>query len=240
MTIDLNADFGEGAGFDAEIVQWVTSVNIACGGHAGDAGTMRAAVALAHAQGAAIGAHPGYEDRENFGRRELGLPLAEIAEQVQAQVARLRDLVPLRHVKPHGALYHRATIDHGAAEAVVRAVSKIDAGLWIYALPGSALQRAAEQMGMQVRAEGFADRRYLQDGTLAGRGVEGAVLSDPTDAAAHAVELVCHGRVRTLDNGELKLVVQTLCVHGDDPAAAARARHVRRALEIRGVTIAAG
>lgn len=218
--IDLNADLGEGGTEDAELLSLVTSCNIACGGHAGDDDIMRKTVALALASGVAIGAHPGYEDRENFGRLEMNLPLQSITDLVARQVGKLAGFAGdhLHHVKPHGALYIQANRDASLAAAVVEGVRKISPKLMLYAPPLGALAAAGRAAGLIVRAEGFADRRYREDGSLVPRNEPGAVISDIDEAVAQALELAQSGRI------------ETLCVHGDGPHAVAMLRAIRTRL----------
>ena len=207
-TIDINADLGEGGAHDAELLDLVTSANIACGGHAGSEEIMRRTIQLAMARGVAIGAHPGYEDRENFGRREMDLPLEEVTALVERQVSLLADLAHdggarLHHVKPHGALYNQASRDALLAAAVVDGVMRVSRGLIIYAMPHSELAKAARSAGMTVWAEGFADRRYRDDGSLVARSEAGAVIEDVGEAVSQAIQLAESGNI------------QTICVHGD-------------------------
>jgi UPF0271 protein len=225
--IDLNADAGEGFDSD-ELFAALSTISIACGAHAGDEATIRAALAGAHDCGLAAGAHPGYPDREHFGRVETGLPAGAIAATVLRQVGQLAALalesgLRLTHVKPHGALYHRVARDPEAARAFVSAVSALDEELAIVGFPGSELLAAAAAAGLTPVAEGFADRGYAGDGTLLARGERGALLSGKS-AAAQAAELARRG-------------VKTLCVHSDSPGAAATARAVRRALEEAGLAV---
>ncbi len=219
--IDLNADLGEGGSDDEALLALVTSCNIACGGHAGSDEIMRRTVELARSSGVAIGAHPGYEDRANFGRRELGLPLQEVMDLVARQVEKLSNITggKLHHVKPHGALYNQANRDAKLAAAVIEGIRKISPHAIIYALPLSTLTEAAKAAGMQVMAEGFADRRYRQDGSLVPRTEPGAVISNLEEAVAQALELA---RSQT---------IQTLCIHGDGPHAVAMLKALREALE---------
>lgn len=217
--IDLNADLGEGGADDAALLELVDSANIACGGHAGSEVIMRRTLALAMAAGVAAGAHPGYEDRENFGRREMQLP-PEIAEDLVArQVGKFALLAggAVHHVKPHGALYNQANRDAALAAAVVKGIQKVAPDALLYALPDSALAAAGRAAGMRVRAEGFADRRYRADGSLVPRGEPAAVISDVAEAVAQALELARSGRI------------ETLCVHGDGPQALAMLRALRAA-----------
>jgi UPF0271 protein len=223
QSIDLNADVGEGFGSDLELIRLVTSANVACGFHAGDAATMAACCAAARDAGVAVGAHVSYRDREGFGRRELPTTAAtiesETREQIDALVAAGGDV---RFVKPHGALYHRATTDDACARAIVAAAA--ERALGVLGFPGSSLLARAREAGLVAVAEGFADRGYAPDGTLLPRGEEGAVL-DADGAARQAVALADH--------------VDSICVHGDTPGAAGVARRVRDALESAGVDVRA-
>ncbi len=225
--IDLNADLGEGGTQDAALLGLVSSANIACGGHAGDEATMRRSIELALASGVAIGAHPGYEDREHFGRLAMTLPLDEVTSLVRRQVERLAALAseagaPLHHVKAHGALYNQACRDPLLAAAVV---AGIPPDLILYALPNSALAEAGRTAGLTVRAEGFADRRYRDDGSLMPRGEPGAVIKDVDAAVAQALAIASNG------------VADTLCVHGDGVTAVAILQTLRPRLETAGLTV---
>jgi UPF0271 protein len=244
MEIDLNADLGEGMDCDDAILDCVTSANIACGGHAGDAASMRTAVRAALARGVALGAHPGYPDREGFGRRDMALPPAEVTELVRAQVRALADIAAaegarLVHVKPHGALYNQAARDVALAEAVVAGIAAVDPTLTVVGLAGGALTRAARAHGMPAAEEAFADRAYLDDGALAPRGLAGAVLDDPQQALAQAVRMLTDGAVTALSGHEVALRADTLCLHGDGAHALALARRLRGELEARGVAVRA-
>ena len=229
-TIDLNADLGEGGMEDAAILGLASSANIACGGHAGDERTMRRSVELAMAAGVAIGAHPGYEDRENFGRRALALPLETVTDLVGRQVAKLAALAAeagarLHHVKPHGALYNQADRDAALAAAVVEGITRVSPELMLYAPPAGQLAAAGRAAGLAVCAEGFADRRYLENGALMPRAEPGAVISNVAEAVAQAMGIIANGKV------------DTLCVHGDGATAVAMLRTLRVALEAAGLTI---
>jgi UPF0271 protein len=235
--IDLNADVGEGfgpwpMGEDEALIPIVSSVNIACGFHAGDPLVIDRTIRLALAAGVAIGAHPGYPDREGFGRRDLAMSAEELEAAVLYQVAALSGMVAaaggrLRHVKAHGALYNRAAVDPLVAEPVARAVRRISADLILVGPPGSALLSAGSGAGLSVAAEGFADRAYEADGSLRSRRLPGALHADPAVAAAQATALAADGRYATL------------CIHGDTPGAAAIARAVREALEAGGHRVTA-
>jgi UPF0271 protein len=232
--VDLNFDGGEG-GDDAGLMRWVSTVNIACGGHAGDAATMRRVVRLALAKGVAIHAHPSYEDRENFGRNPVALAPEEIQNLVKRQVETLRNIVreeesELTGVKPHGALYHAAAASDAVAAAVARAVRIVSPALVLVSGPGSKLLDAGRAEGLVVAAEGFVDRGYEADATLVPRGTPGALVEDPAAAARQALAIVLH-RQGTARNGQaFPLAADTLCLHGDTPNALAIAAAVRTAL----------
>jgi UPF0271 protein len=231
VSIDLNADLGEGLDdVDRALLGIVTSASVACGFHAGDESTGRAICREAAARGIAVGAHVGYRDRAGFGRSELGIPAAtvrtEAAEQIRALTSWAEAAgVRVAYVKPHGALYHRAGTDRACAAAIVAAALEAG-GLAILAFPGSELLRHARAAGLHAVSEGFADRRYLPDGSLVPRLEPGAVL-DEESAALRALELASEGSVGSL------------CVHGDTPGAATLARHVREQLESAGVEVRA-
>jgi len=240
LRIDLNCDLGEEAGHDAEIMPFISSANIACGGHAGDDEIMAATVALARHHGVAIGAHPGHADREHFGRREIQLGGRETAALVTAQIARLAAVAGphLHHVKLHGGLYHQVSRDALLADAVAAAIAAHWPQLVIYALAGSPLADRGRTAGLLVAEEAFIDRAYALDGSLLPRSRAGATIKDPREAATRAVALATRGRVRAIDGGEIEIAADTLCIHGDghDPVATARA--AREALAAAGVTVA--
>lgn len=239
-TIDLNADVGEGGRHDAAIMPLVTSVNIACGGHAGDDASMREAVALARRHGLAVGAHPGHADRGTFGRIERAIAPNEAADLVARQVAALEAIAgaDLRHVKLHGALYHQVAHDPDLAAAVVARLADRFPGLSVVAPAASPLVDLATRLGLVVRREAFVDRAYAADGRLVPRSRSGATLTDPRAAAAQAVGIARDGRVRSIDGRDVHVRADTLCVHGDhlDPVGCLRA--VRRGLVIAGIDVA--
>ena len=240
-TVDLNADVGEG--FDDEsLFSSLTSCNIACGAHAGDSRTMKAALEGARRRGVSCGAHPGYPDRENFGRVDVPLTLEEIGDTVAAQVAALQAAarplgVRITHVKPHGALYHACSRRSDVARAVAQAVAKRDREAVLVGFAGSVLLAEGARAGLRVAGEGFADRRYLADGNLAPRSLAGSVLEDPEDAARQALSIVRDETVLAPDGTRLKIQAQTICLHGDTPGAAEIAAAVRRRLEEAGVEL---
>ena len=245
-SIDLNSDLGEGAGHDAEIMPLITSANIACGGHAGDERTMRETVELALRHGVAIGAHPGYPDRANFGRLPMAMNAMGIIESVSHQVRALAEVAAacaaaVVHVKAHGAMYNQAERDIAIADAIARGIWDDDRGvaLLVFAPPGSAMLERAAAMDLRVAREGFVDRAYEPDGTLRSRKLAGAVHTDPKTAAAQAVSITRDGGVRASDGSFLRLEVDTLCLHGDTPGAPAIAAAVREALAREGIEVRA-
>lgn len=232
MKIDLNCDLGEGRGSDEAVMPYITSANIACGFHAGSGQTMRETIRLAKRFGVNIGAHPSWDDRENFGRIEMNVSPEEterlVFEQIQILAAVAKEEgTPLTHVKPHGALYNQAARDLWLARAVARAVKRFGGELILVGLAGSRLIEAGVEAGLRVAAEGFPDRGYHPDGTLMPRSLPGALIEDPEEAAHQALELL-----RTLR-------LDTLCLHGDHPNAAANARILRATLEKNGIEVAA-
>jgi len=239
LHLDLNCDLGEGAGHDAELMPLITSANIACGAHAGDAATMRATVALAQRHGVAIGAHPGYADRANFGRREVVLPAAALRELVTTQIAALARLGPLRHVKPHGALYNLAARDREVAAVVADAVRAANPRLILFALAGSELARAGRAAGLAVAKEIFADRTYRHDGSLTPRSQPDALITDEAAAVAQVLRMVRGGGVRKTNGARVRVRADTVCLHGDGPHAVAFARRLRRELSAAGIEIKA-
>ncbi len=242
--LDFNCDLGEGCGSDTAIVPLISSASIACGGHAGDATTMRDTVALCVQYGVAIGAHPSFEDHVNFGRSELTLPPAEIHALVVRQIARLASACAetgarLQHVKPHGALYNLAARDRDAADAIAAAVHAIDPALILYGLSGSCLTDAGTAIGLHVAHEVFAERAYDADGRLAPRGTPGAVIDDLDASISQVSLLLREGAVIARDGIRVRLRADTVCLHGDRPDAAEFALALRRTLEAEGLVIRA-
>lgn len=233
--IGLNCDLGEGAGHDAELMPLITSVNIACGGHAGDEATMRATVELAKKHGVAIGAHPGFADREHFGRRELALPPAEIFALVKTQVLALQAFSPLKHVKPHGGLYNLAARDATVAGAIAVAVRTVDPKLILVGLAGSELIKAGRARGLRVAEEVFADRTYQPDGTLTPRSQPNALITDEDAAVAQVLRLIREGKVRATDGTDISLQADTVCIHGDGANAVAFAKRLSFKLKQAGI-----
>jgi 5-oxoprolinase (ATP-hydrolysing) subunit A len=247
MQIDLNADLGESygrwtLGHDAEVMQSISSANIACGFHAGDPGIMRETVRLAKAHGVAVGAHPGFPDLVGFGRRNMAASPREVEDFVIYQVGALAGIaaaegVRLQHVKAHGALYNMAVRDRALADAIARAVAAVDKSLILFGLPKSELLRAAQAAGLPVAAEGFADRSYEPDGSLTPRDREGAVIDDPSAVVRRAVRMA-RDEVVTATNGEdISMYVRTICTHGDTPGSHELTRLLRAGLERDGVKV---
>jgi UPF0271 protein len=244
LHVDLNADLGEGAGHDEELLELVTSANIATGFHAGDSDTMHEAISAARRRGVAIGAHPSFFDRENFGRKELPVAANEVFDAVTYQLGvfqAIAEAVGLRanHIKPHGALYNMAVHDRTLADAVARAVSSVDPMLILFASPRSELARAGEAAGLRVAREVFADRNYLANGSLVPRTRPDALLHKPAEAAERVLRMLHEGKVRSVDGVDVDVQAETICVHGDTPGAVDFARTMRARLEREGVTICA-
>jgi UPF0271 protein len=231
MKIDLNCDMGENIGNDEDIMPYITSANIACGFHAGDAKTMQATVRLAKNYGVAVGAHPSWLDMEGFGRREMSLPPDEVEALILYQVGALSAIakaegVELIHVKPHGAIYNQAAKDKALAMSIARAVKRFSGDLILVGLAGSGLIEAGLEVGLRVANEGFPDRNYNPDGTLVSRKESNAIIETPDEVAAHAIELIRDGILF----GEKRVRVDTLCLHGDHPRAAENAKLIREIL----------
>lgn len=247
LRIDLNSDLGEGygpwrAGDDAAMLSLVTSANIACGGHAGDPETMFATLTLAKQHGVVVGAHPGYADREGFGRRVIPCSAGEIERLIAAQIGALMGAAALagtavRYVKPHGALGNLAGEDRSVADAVARATAAVSRDLAVLAISGGELEGAAERCGLAVYSEIFADRGYLATGRLVPRSRPGAMIEDPHEAAQRLLGFLRSGMMPTLEGGTVALRAQSVCVHGDSEGAVAMARGVRDALALAGVAI---
>ena len=236
-TIDLNADVGEGYGAwpapaDSDLFPLISSASIACGFHAGDPGRMRETAALAARHAVVVGAHPGYPDLLGFGRRELGASPREVADYVAYQVGAMLACASaagtrVRYVKPHGALYNRATRDPETARAIAEGIRAADPALALLGLAGSALITAARDAGLNAVSEAFLDRGYQRDGSLVPRGSPTALLADPEAAAARAARLVREGTIDAVDGTVLRVEAESLCVHGDGARAVAVLRAVR-------------
>jgi UPF0271 protein len=243
LRIDLNADVGEGGiGHDAGLMKSITSASIAAGFHAGDPSLLRRTIRLAKESGVAVGAHPGFADRDGFGRREIGLTPEEAEDLVLYQIAAVAGVaaaegVRLQHVKPHGALYNMAARDRQLAAAVARAISASDSSLILFAPPRSELFNAGRDAGLRVAAEVFADRAYEADGSLAPRQNLRAVIDDAAIVVSRAIHMVRDRSIRAVDGTELRLDADTICVHSDTPGADAIARKLRDALEAAAIVV---
>ena len=243
-TIDLNADLGEGAPYDEELLTIVSSANVACGGHAGDEGTMATTVRAAIVNGVAVGAHPGYPDKAGFGRESGFLRGDALYASLIAQVTALADIAAqlgtkLVHVKPHGALYNDAVRDAALADVIARVTAEAPGAPAFMGMAGTELEAAARRHGLRFIAEAFIDRAYEADGTLVSRKDPGAVHEDLNVATTQAVRLAEDGRVTARNGEQVRVRAETLCIHGDTPGAAEKARAVRDVLESHGVEIRA-
>jgi UPF0271 protein len=248
-SIDLNCDIGEhdseeGGQREAAILPHVSSANVACGFHAGDAHVMRRTMRAAAGLGLAVGAHPSLADRAGFGRRELPVEADEVYELTLYQIGASAAMAQaagarLNHVKPHGALYNMAARNRPLADAIAHAVRDFDAGLVLFGLSGSLLVDAAEAVGLKSASEVFADRRYQSDGSLTPRTEAGALIHDADEAARQVLDMIEHGFVRARDGSKVRVRAETVCIHGDAPTAPRFAQHLARMLAQAGVTLRA-
>jgi UPF0271 protein len=243
LTIDLNADVGEGCGQDAALMPLISSANIACGVHAGDTDSMRKTALLALEHGVAIGAHPSFPDREHFGRQEMQLSARDLHECIVAQIEALAEVAAaagtrLRHVKPHGALYNMAARDEELAAVVADAVHSVDSTLMMFGLSRSVLITVAERRGLRAISEVFADRAYRPDGSLVPRNEPESVIHMPAIVGSRALTMITEGFV-DVSGTRVAVRADTICVHGDTPGAVGLARKVRDLLEVAGVTVVA-
>nr|WP_321245458.1 5-oxoprolinase subunit PxpA [uncultured Psychroserpens sp.] len=219
-TIDINCDLGEGVGNESVLMPLISSCNIACGGHAGDIETMMSVVRLAKINAVKIGAHPSFPDKESFGRVVVKMSPSDLFDAVKSQIEGLRSIVEaqqlkLHHVKPHGALYNLASIDAETANIIVNVVKSIDENLVLYAPFGSVISRIAQDEGLKVMYEAFADRNYNEDLTLVSRSKSDALIHDPVMIFEHVCNMISCGKVTTRSGVEVALKADTICVHGD-------------------------
>lgn len=245
--VNLNADIAEGFGAydignDAAMMDIVTSANVACGMHAGDANTMHRLVVMAREKGVSIGAHPGFNDLWGFGRRQIRMAPAEIEYLVAYQIGALMGLAAygglrVTHLKAHGALSNMACVEPDYAMAIGRAIKTVDRGIIFVVLFGSELEKAGRALELQVAREGFADRVYADNGDLAARSIPGTVIKDPTKAALQALRMVRDGEIETIGGKVIRAQVHTLCVHGDEPTGVAVGKAVRAELEAAGISV---
>ena len=241
-SIDFNCDLGEGCANDADVMPFISSANIACGAHAGDIASMRATLRLCAAHGVSAGAHPGYADREHFGRRALALSREQIRSLLHEQLERIAEIalaegVALVHVKPHGALYNQAAADAALADAIAEAVRAFDSNLILVGLAGSRLITAGLAHGLRIAHEAFTDRRYQSDGSLAARSQPGAVIESADAAIAQALAIVRGESIACIDGTALRVHADTLCLHGDGSDAAGFAGSLRAAFDDAGVMV---
>jgi 5-oxoprolinase (ATP-hydrolysing) subunit A len=244
LTVDLNADLGEGSGHDNELFELISSANIATGFHAGDPKSIFESIRRAEEKQVAVGAHPSFDDRANFGRREIKVPIAQLFAQLVYQIGAFHSLARAagtraRHVKPHGALYNMAVRDEEMAEAVAHAILAVDPTLILFAPANSAMERAGQKAGLQVAREIFADRNYLNDGWLVPRTRPDALLHDPKEAAERVLRMLRESKVRSVEGSDVAVRGETICVHGDTPGAVEFVRKLRERLEQEGVGIRA-
>ena len=241
-TIDLNADLGEGGDHDEELMTVITSCNIACGGHAGNTDSMRLALTRAKAFDVAVGAHPSFPDRKNFGRSESALSGSALEDELFEQIAHLSRLasemdIPISHIKPHGALYNMAATSADLSSSILNVQQNSLLSAMIYGPPGSQLERICHARDISFVAEGFADRTYEADGRLRNRKEPGAVIEDHTAQSQQAIQLALEQTVTSFDNQIIPHCVRTICVHGDTPGAYKAAKAIKSALISSGVTI---
>lgn len=245
--IDLNCDLGESygsfqVGADEQVIALVSSVNIACGWHAGDPMTIEKTVGLAKRHGVGLGAHPGLPDLMGFGRRHLHISPEEACAYVRYQLGAVSAFaqaacIPIQHLKPHGALYNMAAVDYPLAAGICRAVASFDPDLILLALSGSEMVRAAKAHGLRVASEVFADRAYQSDGTLAPRSMPGSVIEDEEAAVRRALQMAAEGTVESITGEVIPIRADSICIHGDSPHALRLARRIRSALAGHGIRV---
>lgn len=247
QVVDLNSDIGESfgnykLGMDDEVLQYVTSANIACGFHAGDPLIMEKTVALAASRNVSIGAHPGYPDLMGFGRRDLKATPAEVKAYVTYQLGALMAFaaahgIHVAHLKAHGAMYNMAAVDYNLARAITDAVHAVDSHVILLALAGSQMVKAAHDAGLMVAEEVFADRAYNEDGTLVARSKPGSMIDDEHVAIARVVRMVTEGKVQAITGNDIAIRADSVCVHGDNPQAVAFVRQIRDELQRQGIDV---
>ncbi|MGM9549101.1 MAG: LamB/YcsF family protein [Faecousia sp.] len=245
--IDLNCDLGESygtyrLGMDADIIPLISSANVACGFHAGDFNTMAKTVRLCGESGVSVGAHPGFADLQGFGRRNMSLPPAEVQNLVTYQIGALSAFcrsagVPLRHVKPHGALYNMAAKDPALSRAICQGIYSVDPSLILLGLSGSEMLRQAKEIGLPCAAEVFADRAYEDDGTLVARSKPGAMILDEEQAVSRVIGMILYHRVTSITGKEIEICPDSVCVHGDSEKALLFVKKIRAALDQEGISV---
>ncbi|HET9744510.1 MAG TPA: 5-oxoprolinase subunit PxpA [Chitinophagaceae bacterium] len=243
-TIDINCDLGEGVGNDEAIMRYISSANIACGYHAGDANTMKQTVQLCKKYNVAVGAHPSFPDKPNFGRTDMTLHPGEIYEMIVKQINYLEKIaeendVPIHHVKPHGALYNMTARDKALAPFVALAILDTNPKYVLYGLSGSYLVKEGKHLGVNTANEVFADRTYKDDGSLTSRAKPGALIEDPDKAVAQVLQMVKEGTVTSIAGKKIPIIAETVCIHGDGDHAVEFAKAIHAALIAEGVEIRA-
>ncbi len=244
ISIDLNADIGEGMGFDKELLEIISSASIACGGHAGDDETMATTLTAAKKANVVTGAHPGFEDRKNFGRKQLDISAIQMGEIIVEQIKNICTIADevgqkISYVKLHGALYNLASKDFAYAKTIFGAIKKFDANLAILAMDNSAQLTAAKELGFKTIAEAFADRAYQKNGLLVSRKIDGAVFDQAQLAVDQVLSIAQNNKIISHDGFEISSNATSICLHGDNKAALKLARAIKRALEDAGIKIAA-
>ncbi len=245
LSIDLNCDLGEGMSNDAELMPFISSANIACGGHAGNADTMQQTVELALKYKIAIGAHPSYPDKENFGRKDLIdllLRPEDLTDIISEQVNQIKTICSrfgthLQHIKPHGALYNRAAKDKQISSLICKAILQIDPNLILYGLSGSEMKKAADAFNIKFVSEVFADRSYQEDGSLTARSHPHALIESEDQALAQVIQMIKTGTVQTLNGKAISIRAETICLHGDGKKAVAFARIIHENLKKENIII---
>ncbi len=247
--VDLNSDIGEGfgaynMGMDEEIIKHVTSINLACGWHAGDPIIMEKTVKLAKEYGVQVGAHPGYPDLIGFGRRKMAVSPADAKAYVMYQTGALMAFtkannIKLQHMKMHGALYNTACADEAMANAIIEGMEALDKDIILMVLSGSYIAKAAKAKGLRVSEEVFADRGYNEDGSLVNRALPGAFVKDLKDAVPRVIRMIKEGKVTTADGKDIDIKADSICVHGDNPKAIEFVKGIRAGLEEAGIKIEA-
>lgn len=242
MKIDLNCDMGEGMKTDALIMPWISSANIACGGHAGDERSMQETIHTAKKYKVAIGAHPSYPDSTNFGRVEMNIPHDELYKQVFQQIQLIKKIAAaehasLHHVKPHGALYNTAARNRQVAETIAKAIYVIDPALKVYGLPNSIFETVCKEMNLEFIGEGFADRTYCNDGSLTPRNMPNALITEKNVSIEQAMNMVENGMIKTTSGTLISMPVKTICIHGDGEHAVEFAKALNQAFKINNIVI---
>lgn len=246
--VDLNSDLGESfgsytIGMDEEIIRHVSSVNVACGWHGGDPLVMEKTVAMAKEYDTAVGAHPGFQDLMGFGRRNMAVTPEEAKAYTKYQIGALMAFatakgIKLQHVKPHGALYNMAAVDYKLARAIAEGIYEVDPDLIFMALANSQMIKAAADVGLKAASEVFADRGYMEDGTLVPRKMPGAMIHDEKEAIARVIRMVKEGKVTSITGKDIAIKADSICVHGDNPQAVQFVVEIKKALEAEGIALA--